>query len=59
MCWFNRHSPVRRTAQWNGKTYVGVCRHCGASIRRRAHRDWVRDRGEAADQSAVGDEAQG
>jgi hypothetical protein len=39
-CFFNRHDPVRRDVAWNGLTYSGTCRHCGAEIHRLGHRDW-------------------
>ncbi|MCX7864611.1 MAG: hypothetical protein N2423_06215 [Novosphingobium sp.] len=44
MCWFNRHSPIRREVRMKGASYVGNCRRCGAPIKRRAHRHWVRDK---------------
>jgi hypothetical protein len=39
-CLADKHQPVRREVDWDGRYYVGTCRHCGASIRRYAHHDW-------------------
>ena len=40
MCLFNRHSPVREGAHWDGKTYHGTCRHCGEAIVRKSRGLW-------------------
>jgi hypothetical protein len=52
-CMFNRHDPLRRAVKKirtpTGKRFIGICRHCGAPIRRRAHKDWVRDTSTRAD----------
>jgi hypothetical protein len=39
-CLFGRHQPVRRDAVWDGRTYVGTCRHCGKAIERHGRHDW-------------------
>jgi hypothetical protein len=39
-CVANHHDPVRREAEWDGRGYIGTCRHCGAAIYRHKHRDW-------------------
>jgi hypothetical protein len=36
----NRHQPLRRDVQWDGRQYVGKCRHCGKPIRRKGKRQW-------------------
>ncbi|GIX21103.1 hypothetical protein [Erythrobacter cryptus] len=41
-CAINRHRPVRREVEWDGRTYFGRCRHCGAPIARHGRRDWRR-----------------
>jgi hypothetical protein len=43
-CLFNRHDPIRRDVAWNGLTYTGKCRHCGAEIERFGRRDWRRNK---------------
>lgn len=43
MCLFNRHSPDRYQAKWDGYHFVSTCIHCRANIRRRSHNDWKRD----------------
>jgi len=35
-----RHEPKRRAVEWDGRSYIGNCRHCGAEIERVAHRNW-------------------
>ena len=40
LCLIGRHQPVRRDVEWDGRTYVGECRHCGKQIERVAHRNW-------------------
>ncbi len=47
-CLLNWHKPVRREVVWNGRVYVGECRHCGAPIQRLGRRVWRRRRDEAA-----------
>ncbi|WDA42557.1 hypothetical protein [Erythrobacter sp. BLCC-B19] len=47
-CGLNQHQPLRRDVTWNGRAYVGNCRHCGVPIERHGHRNW-RKRGSAAD----------
>jgi hypothetical protein len=49
-CLLNQHQPVRRDVTWNGRTYIGVCRHCDAPIERLGRRRWRRRRTEDADQ---------
>jgi len=39
-CLLNQHAPVRRDVTWNGRAYIGHCRHCGAAIKRSARRSW-------------------
>jgi len=39
-CLLDRHDPNRRDASWNGMTYIGECRHCGAAIERLSRRKW-------------------
>jgi hypothetical protein len=39
-CAVDRHRPIRRKVAWDGKHYVGHCRHCGAEIIRVAHHKW-------------------
>lgn len=39
-CFLNRHQPRRRDVEWDGRTYIGQCRHCGALIERHGRRDW-------------------
>jgi hypothetical protein len=41
-CLINQHEPRRRDITWDGLTFVGKCRHCGAPIQREGHRDWRR-----------------
>jgi hypothetical protein len=41
-CLFNHHDPLRRDVEWDGRTYVGHCRHCGAPIERHGRRNWRR-----------------
>ncbi|MFN4241272.1 MAG: hypothetical protein ACK4E5_11605 [Erythrobacter cryptus] len=41
-CAINRHRPVRRAVEWDGRAYIGRCRHCGAPIARHGRRDWRR-----------------
>jgi len=40
LCMFNRHSPVRELARWDGENYVGNCHYCGKSIVRRNRGVW-------------------
>lgn len=40
LCLFNRHSPVKGHAKWDGKYYVGKCRHCDAAIFRKDKGVW-------------------
>jgi hypothetical protein len=39
-CLFNRHKPLRRDVEWDGRAYVGTCRNCGAPIQRHGKRKW-------------------
>ena len=41
LCLTGKHRPLRRNVEWNGRTYVGKCRHCGKDIQRVAHRNWT------------------
>jgi hypothetical protein len=36
----DRHEPLRRDVNWNGKQYVGHCRNCQEPIVRIAHQKW-------------------
>lgn len=51
-CLLNRHDPVRRDVMWDGRHYVGRCRHCGVPIMRYKRRIW-RKRGEAEEPGGV------
>lgn len=50
-CALNYHAPVRRHVTWDGRNYVGNCRHCRHPIERQSHRIWHK-RPVAADQQA-------
>ncbi|RNJ62593.1 MAG: hypothetical protein EDM03_14355 [Porphyrobacter sp. IPPAS B-1204] len=39
-CLLNQHEPLRRDVTWDGRTYVGHCRHCNAPIERHGRRNW-------------------
>ena len=39
-CLSGRHEPVRRKVVWNGRQFIGQCRHCDRPIERLAHRSW-------------------
>lgn len=39
-CLLNQHKPKRREVTWDGRTYVGHCRHCGVAIERRRRGSW-------------------
>lgn len=39
-CSIDRHEPSRRNVEWDGRNYVGQCRHCGAPIMRMERRKW-------------------
>ena len=39
-CKLDRHAPIRRDVVWNGHTYRGNCRYCGAEIQRHGRGDW-------------------
>jgi len=39
-CSLGRHEPMRRGVEWDGRHYVGECKHCGKAIERVAHRHW-------------------
>jgi hypothetical protein len=39
-CRLNQHEPIRRDVTWNGRKYVGECRHCGTPIERHGRRNW-------------------
>jgi hypothetical protein len=39
-CRVGRHQPLRRDVTWDGRHYVGTCRHCGEPVQRHGHRDW-------------------
>ncbi|WP_073973848.1 hypothetical protein [Erythrobacter donghaensis] len=39
-CLLNQHQPMRREVTWNGRHYIGVCRHCDAPIQRLGRRRW-------------------
>jgi hypothetical protein len=46
-CMIGRHQPLRRGVVWDGRVYVGECRHCGAPIIRHGHHDWRKSGDEA------------
>ncbi len=48
-CLLNRHGPQRRDVTWDGRTYIGTCRHCAAPIQRHGRRNW-RKRKDASEQ---------
>jgi hypothetical protein len=39
-CAMDKHQPLRRDVKWDGKHYVGHCRHCHDPIVRIAHHKW-------------------
>jgi len=39
-CQNNHHHPLRREVEWDGRGYVGTCRHCNTPIYRHKHHDW-------------------
>jgi len=39
-CLLGRHDPLRRYVKWNGRAYVGECRHCRTPIERIAPKQW-------------------
>lgn len=43
LCWFNRHTPIRDRAKWDGTHFVSTCRFCGSGIRRRSAGRWLKD----------------
>ncbi|WP_285712144.1 hypothetical protein [Erythrobacter oryzae] len=47
-CMLNQHQPLRRDVTWNGRNYIGVCRHCDARIERIGRRRWRRRKSEDA-----------
>ena len=51
-CLLNWHEPVRREVVWNGRAYVGECRHCNTPIQRLGRRVWRRRRDDAAHSNA-------
>ncbi len=42
LCLFNRHRPKHGSVTWDGRGYVGTCRHCGGNIIRQRRRLWRR-----------------
>lgn len=44
MCRLNRHRPVRRAVDWDGRRYVGSCSDCGDRIYRLKSHEWRRAR---------------
>ena len=45
LCWFDRHTPARDDAKWDGKYYVAPCRYCGKEVVRRGRGLWKLVRG--------------
>lgn len=43
LCRFNRHSPDRGKAEWDGLNFVSTCVRCGEPIRRKQHKVWERE----------------
>jgi hypothetical protein len=39
-CLLKKHEPMRRNVTWDGRSYVGHCRHCGSPIQRHGRRNW-------------------
>ena len=39
-CLIGRHAPKRREVEWDGRNYVGKCKHCSKPIERVSHRNW-------------------
>jgi len=39
-CLAGRHQPKRRGVEWDGREFIGNCRHCGKPIERVGHKDW-------------------
>lgn len=39
-CMMGRHDPKRREVEWDGRNFVGKCRHCDKPIERVTHRNW-------------------
>jgi len=39
-CLFDRHRPKRSGVEWDGSSFVGTCKRCGAPIRRRERGGW-------------------
>jgi len=52
-CLLNQHDPVRREVTWNGRTYVGICRHCNAAIQRNGRRNWRKRKNAAGEQHDI------
>ena len=50
-CFANSHAPLRRDVSWDGRSFVGHCRHCGAPILRISHRNWRKDEPEPAEKA--------
>jgi hypothetical protein len=51
-CMLGRHSPNRnRVRRSTGIMYVGICRNCGATIRKRHGHQWRAYRPDAADKA--------
>lgn len=48
LCWIGKHSPNRNRVKWDGISFAGRCRHCGAPLRRREKGGWVKDWTETA-----------
>lgn len=47
-CMMGRHDPRRRDVEWDGRDFVGKCRHCGKPIVRVTHRTWREREAEGA-----------
>lgn len=41
-CMFNAHRPDRKSVNWNGFSYEGICKYCGGTIARTRGRKWHR-----------------
>ncbi len=48
LCLFGSHKPHRNDVREVHRELVCHCKRCGLSIKRRGHRDWIRDPDRAA-----------
>ena len=50
-CLLNQHKPIRRDVTWDGRTYVGLCKGCGAPIHRIGRQRWRKGTGHYKNES--------